>query len=120
MNLMPHTNASLQAWKPASMQIEPPSDQAPARRDEPQAHSLGALALLLIDGSCRAQLLNVEPTFAHLLLSCQYLPGYSAEAQATRRKSASRIFLACIQRDSYARQCIVEQVRQQCLTSFRL
>jgi hypothetical protein len=90
--------------------MEPSGEQTATHRDDPQAFSLGSLALLLIDGSCRAQFLNTEPTFAHLLLATQNLPGYSTEAQSQRRKSAARIFLACIQRDFLARLCVVEQV----------
>jgi hypothetical protein len=81
-----------------------------AERNLTQAFALGALGVYLVCVRCRGQLLSAEPDLGTLLAASEQLPGYADDTQAARREAAAKVFASIIQRDSYVRQTVVEQV----------
>ncbi|KAG1678758.1 hypothetical protein FOA52_012798 [Chlamydomonas sp. UWO 241] len=72
-----------------------------------QHHLIGALAMLLVDRSCRAPYLAMEPSFTTLFLLCANLPGYEAEHAAARREGCAKILTSLMQRDPEARRSLI-------------
>ena len=56
-----------------------------------QKHLLGALAMLLVDRSCRRPYILLEPSFATLFELCKDLEGYRPEDAASRRETAAKV-----------------------------
>ena len=72
-----------------------------------QGFLLGALSVLLVDGACRAPLLQAEPGLATLIKLCSRLPGYGQPWHGERRTLAARTLCSCIQRDSHVRRSLI-------------
>eukprot|EP00191_Tetraselmis_sp_GSL018_P024515 CAMPEP_0177627972 /NCGR_PEP_ID=MMETSP0419_2-20121207/31498_1 /TAXON_ID=582737 /ORGANISM="Tetraselmis sp., Strain GSL018" /LENGTH=1910 /DNA_ID=CAMNT_0019129181 /DNA_START=17 /DNA_END=5750 /DNA_ORIENTATION=+ len=76
-------------------------------RDSVQEMVTGALAMLLIDRSCRVPLITLEPDLATFMRMCSVLEGYSNEKTAERRINIARILCSMIQRDSEVRHSLI-------------
>ena len=66
-------------------------------RDEVQTMCTGALAMMLVDKTCREPLIALEPNLATFISMCGILPDYSDEITAQRRVHTSRILCSLIQ-----------------------
>ena len=66
-------------------------------RDEVQTMCTGALAIMLVDKTCREPLIALEPNLATFISMCGVLPDYSDEVTAERRINTSRILCSLIQ-----------------------
>ena len=66
-------------------------------RDEVQAMCTGALAMMLVDKTCREPLIALEPSLATFISMCTVLPDYCDERTAERRVDTSRILCSLIQ-----------------------
>ena len=89
------------------MQDQPGSPEAEAARNSAQAAALGALAVMLVDVRCRAQLLVADPKLARILACAEPLEGYADQAAEARRIASSKALAAAVQRDSYVRESLV-------------
>ena len=79
------------------MQETVESPEAQAAFDTAQAAALGALAVLLVDVRCRAQLLLTDPALARLLAAAARTEGADESAVAERRTVAAKVVASCVQ-----------------------
>lgn len=72
-----------------------------------QAFLIGALAVQLVDRTCRRPYLVLEQDFVTLFALCQNLDGYGDVAAANRRETAAKMLASIVQRDPEGRRCLV-------------
>ncbi|MEW5306191.1 MAG: hypothetical protein WDW36_008675 [Sanguina aurantia] len=76
-------------------------------RDQFQAFLIGALAVQMVDRTCRRPYLALEPDFATLFSLCANLDGYGDAAAANRRETSAKMLASVVQRDPAGRRCLV-------------
>ncbi len=73
-----------------------------------QANVLGALAVLLVDRSCRQPYIQLEPNWSTLFAMAGWLPGYNKPWATARREAAAKVLSSAMQRDGEARARLIE------------